>query len=125
MRNLKLEDQLQAELDVTGTAAADDWVGGPDVGRGAREAEVAARQVLAERSDGVNRMVEDVEHFATELKVEALAELPGFADRTVEIDESGTTENVAAHIAESADRVGIHDGAVLHVAAFFFNQTFL
>ena len=54
-----------------------------DVGRGAGEAEVAAREIFADRTECEDRMIENVEHFAAELEVEALAEVPGFADRAV------------------------------------------
>jgi hypothetical protein len=63
---LKLEEELQAELDVAGAAGADDGVGSFDVGRGAREAEVAFSQELFDRTDREDRVIEDVEHFAAE-----------------------------------------------------------
>src|SRR3984957_3708590 len=120
-----LEDELQAELDGAWAAAADDGVGGFDVGRGACEAEVAAREIFADRTEREDRVIEDVEDFAAELQLEALAEVPGFAERAVPIGESGATEDVAAHVAEGTDGVGIEDGAALHVAAAFFVEAFL
>src|ERR1700684_3060511 len=120
-----LEDELQAELDVAGAAAADDGVGGFDVGRGACEAEVAAREIFADRTEREDRVVENVEDFAAELQLEAFAEIPGFAERAVPIGKAGAAEDVAAHIAERADGVGIEDGAVLHVATAFLTQTVL
>src|ERR1700689_3946246 len=70
-------------------------------------------------------MIENVEDFAAELQLEALAEVPGFAERAVPIGEAGTAEDVAAHVAKGADRVGIENGAALHVAAAFFVEAFL
>lgn len=45
---------------MTRAAGTDDRVGGFDVGRGAGQAEVAARQVFADRSEGEDRMVEHI-----------------------------------------------------------------
>src|SRR6202012_4528177 len=69
-------------------------------------------------------MIEDVEDFAAELQVETLAEVPGFAERTVPIGETGPTEDVAAHVAEGSDSIGIHNGTALDVAAAFLVEAF-
>ena len=76
----RLEEELDAELDVTRAAGADDGVGGgADVGRGDDGANrFGAAQVVVESEDVEVRVIDDVEELGARLHAEMVVELPDF-----------------------------------------------
>src|SRR5215469_6219438 len=61
-------------------------------------------------------MVEEIEEFRAELRVEAFAETEILHDRKVDALEAEVTEGIAAHAAESAKRRRQHHAIAHHIA---------
>jgi len=107
---MDLEHELQAELDRAGVSRADDWIAGRDIGRGAPTAEraigrrIAASGVAIDRAEGISDLgvIEHVEELRPELSAEPLRELEVLEYGEVHVLETGVTEDVPAHGAESS-----------------------
>src|SRR5581483_2362578 len=84
--NPKLEEQLQAELNLPGRSRQAYCAGLRSVDRRDRQAEI--------------RMIEEVEEFGAELQSCALGYRERFGDGDVEIHQAGAAQNVSAGIAE-------------------------
>src|SRR5271166_18229 len=123
---VRLERKLQAKLNGATAAGTDDRVRGGHVrcragttkaSRAGHGRIVVPPTVLPSIGIREVRVVEDVEEFAAELQIVALANRPVFHHRKVHVAVSKIAEGVSSHGSECADRRGQHHAVAHHIAA--------
>src|ERR1700728_281745 len=117
------ENKLQSQLHRTASTGTDYRISSGDVRCSARASErlnrriVKAETILSAVRVGEIRVIENVEEFGPELRVETLGEMPVLRHREVHVAESRVREDVAAHVAKAPEGGRNHDGIAFRVAS--------